>query len=126
MNAPLSSQVKNKRRQQAYQRGKWAEYLAATWLIFKGYRIISLRYKTIHGEIDLIARRGNMIIFVEVKTRKTIDIAKQSVTIKQRQRIANAATQFLKTRPRLARYTTRYDIIAIMPHKLPQHVKAAW
>jgi len=125
MNVRSSSLAKNKK-QQAYQRGKWAEYLAAAMLIFKGYRILTLRYKATHGEIDIIARRGRTIVFIEVKARKSLTAGKESVTVKQRERISNAATQFMKQRPRLSNLTSRYDIVVIVSKSLPKHIKSAW
>ena len=125
MNVRSPSLAKNKK-QKAYQRGKWAEYLAAAMLIFKGYRILTLRYKAIHGEIDIIARRGRTIVFIEVKARKSLTAGKESVTVKQRERISNAATQFMKQRPRLSNLTSRYDIVVIIPKSLPKHIKSAW
>ncbi len=125
MNAPSPSLAKNKK-QQAYQRGKWAEYIAAGWLICKGYRILAMRYKTPHGEVDIIARRGNIIAFIEVKARSSYDSAKLSITQRQRERIAHGASLFLKRRKRLSHLTPRYDIMAIIPRKWPKHVASAW
>ena len=125
MNAHSPSPAKNKK-QRAYLRGKWAEYIAAFWLIIKGYRILAMRYKTPHGEVDIIARRGRVIAFIEVKARPDYETAKLSITPQQRSRIAAGAALFLKRRPRLAKLTPRYDIIAIMPKKLPKHVAGAW
>jgi len=65
-----------------YTRGIWAEYYAAFVLIFKGYRILGLRYKTKVGEIDLVARKGNVTIFTEVKFRDNEADALEAVTHK--------------------------------------------
>lgn len=125
MNAPSPSPAKDKKLK-AYQRGKWAEYIAAGWLMLKGYRILALRYKTPQGEIDLIAKRGNTIAFVEVKARSNYESAKLSVSGHQRKRISDAATIYIKRKPKLAKLSPRYDIVAITPKKLPKHLKAAW
>ena len=125
MNVRSSSLAKNKK-QKAYQLGKWAVYIAAAMLIFKGYRILTLRYKATHGEIDVIARRGRTIAFIEVKARKSLTAGKESVTAKQRERISNAATQFMKQRPRLSNLTSRYDIVVITPKSFPKHITSAW
>lgn len=125
MNAPSPSPAKNKKLK-AYKRGKWAEYLAAVWLLLKGYRILALRYKTPHGEIDLIAKRGKIIAFIEVKARSDYESAKLSVSRQQRKRISDAATLYIKRKPKLSILKARYDIIAITPNKLPKHVIGAW
>lgn len=61
------------KRQKAYRRGHSAERLAAVALMLKGYRIIGRRYRTKLGEIDLIARRGDIVLMVEVKARPTLE-----------------------------------------------------
>ena len=85
-----------------------------------------MRYKTPHGEVDIIARRRSIIAFIEVKARSSYDSAKLSITPRQRKRIAYGASLFLKRRKRLSHLTPRYDIVAIMPRKWPKHVIAAW
>ena len=60
------------RRQHAQRKGHWAEWQAAAILFFKGYRIVAMRYKTSLGEIDLIARKGDLAVMVEVKARATV------------------------------------------------------
>ena len=58
-------------KQQTYDRGLWAENVAKIYLTFKGYRILQSRFKSPVGEIDIIAKKKNAIIFIEVKARKT-------------------------------------------------------
>lgn len=77
-----------------YKRGVRAEYLAAIYLFLKGYRILKNRYKTPVGEIDIIARKKDTLVFVEVKTRKTMEDGLNSITHKSRQRISKAARYF--------------------------------
>jgi len=60
-------------RRKALGRGHVSEYLAALYLMLKGYRIVALGYRTKLGEIDIIARKRNLAIFVEVKARRAID-----------------------------------------------------
>lgn len=72
----------NNQKQKTYQRGLHAETVAVWFLRLKGYKILVRRYKTKVGEIDIIARRGNKIIFTEVKARPSIDIALESITRK--------------------------------------------
>jgi len=77
-------------RKAAERRGRRAEYFAASALVLKGYSILELRYKTPMGEIDIIARRGKLIAFVEVKARASIEDAVNAITHKARQRICMA------------------------------------
>ena len=57
------------RRQKAERRGHVSEWIAAAYLLLKGYRILALRYRTKLGEIDIVARKGDLAVFVEVKAR---------------------------------------------------------
>jgi putative endonuclease len=78
-------------RQVAFRLGISAESRAAAFLIAKGFRILARRWRSPVGEIDIIARRRELLIFVEVKARDRIDDAAWSVTDRQRGRIAAAA-----------------------------------
>jgi len=113
-------------RQAAFRRGISAESLAAAWLIGKGYRILSRRFRCAGGEIDIIAGRRHTIIFVEVKARASLDDAAESVTPRQRGRIAAAAEIWLAQNPKVAFKDLRFDAILIAPGKLPQHIHGAF
>src|SRR5258707_15299491 len=67
----------------AFRTGISAEARACAYLILKGYRILAKRYRTPHGEVDVIARRGRALVFVEVKARATLDDAAYAVTPRQ-------------------------------------------
>jgi len=82
-------------RQASEKRGRRAESLAALMLRLKGYAILTRRYRSPVGEIDLVARRGHTLAMVEVKARMTAEDAAFAVTLHQRQRIARAAEHFL-------------------------------
>ena len=84
-------------RQVAFRTGISAESRAAVFLIAKGFRILARRWRSPVGEIDIIARRRTLLIFVEVKARENLDDAAWSVTPRQRQRIAAAAEVWLRT-----------------------------
>src|ERR1043166_1212112 len=71
----------------AFQTGISAESRAAAFLFAKGYRTLAKRFRTPHGEIDLIVRRRNLLAFVEVKARATLDDAAFAVTPRQQARI---------------------------------------
>lgn len=112
-------------RRKAEKRGRRGEYLAAAVLMLKGYSILEMRYKTPMGEIDIIARRGKMIAFIEVKARPTVEDAINAVTYKARQRICAAGAAYL-SRKRLSEFDQRYDVIAICPRRWPVHIRDAW
>src|SRR5689334_7771603 len=80
----------------AFQTGILAESRAAAFLFAKGYRTLAKRFRTPHGEIDLIVRRRNLLAFVEVKARATLDDAAFDVTPRQQPRIINAAQARLR------------------------------
>ena len=110
----------------AFQTGLSAESRAAAFLIAKGYRILAKRFKTPYGEIDLVARRRNLIAFVEVKARASLDDAAWAVTPRQQQRIINAAQAWLMAHPEHAEFDMRFDAVLIAPKHLPKHLMAAF
>src|SRR3569833_2812595 len=110
----------------AFRTGISAESRAAAYLMAKGYRILAKRYRTPHGEIDLVARRRNLIAFVEVKARASLDDAAYAVTPRQQQRIINAAQGWLVTHPEHAEFELRFDAVLIAPRRLPRHLLAAF
>ena len=110
----------------AFRTGISAESRAAAYLMAKGYRILAKRYRTAHGEIDLVARRRNLIAFVEVKARATLDDAAFAVTPRQQQRIIDAAQGWLVAHPEHAEFELRFDAMLIAPKRLPRHVLAAF
>jgi putative endonuclease len=106
--------------------GRRAENLAALWLQLKGYRILDRRAKTPHGEIDLVAVRGKALVFVEVKARANLVRALESVTPQARKRIERGSALWVSRHRRYADFNWRYDIIAMLPGRLPRHVRDAW
>ncbi|MFD1198380.1 YraN family protein [Brucella gallinifaecis] len=108
----------------AFFRGHSAERLAAFALMLKGYRIIARRYRTRLGEIDLIARRGNLILIVEVKARPSIEAAQLAVTPQAMRRIEAAADLWLQRQPDHAKLSLRFDLVAVLPRRWPKHVAA--
>src|SRR5919201_536979 len=97
----------------AFRTGLSAESRAAAFLIAKGYRILAKRFRTPYGEIDLVARRRNLIAFVEVKARASLDDAAWAVTPRQQQRIINAAQAWLVAHPAHAEFEMRCDAMLI-------------
>jgi putative endonuclease len=116
----------NNTRLQAYRRGRWAERAASVWLRLKGYRILTRGYRTPAGEIDLIARKGRLVIFVEVKARADLDSAQAAIGRRQRQRIRQAAAIFLQRNSKLSTCDCRFDAILITPNSWPRHIGDAW
>lgn len=108
------------------RRGRRAERLAAWRLRLAGYRVLARRYRTPVGEIDLIARRGRRLVMVEVKARPTEALARQAVPERQRRRIAMAARRFLAANPRYRDHAVRFDVVAVVPGRLPIVIADAW
>ena len=113
-------------RQAAYRRGLSAESWAALLLRLKGYRILARRFAAEVGEIDLIAQRGRVLVFVEVKARRSFDDALLSIHPRQRARIVRGAHAYLARNPKLAACDLRFDAILVAPRRLPRHVSAAF
>jgi len=110
----------------AFRTGLSAESRAAAWLMAKGYRILAKRFRTSHGEIDLVARKRHLVAFVEVKARATLDEAAYAVTPRQQARIIAAAEAWLMAHPEHAEYELRFDAMLIAPGHLPRHLLAAF
>jgi putative endonuclease len=110
----------------AFRTGLSAESRAAAFLMAKGYRILAKRFRTPYGEIDIIARRRNLIVFIEVKARASLDDAAYAVTPRQQQRIIDAAQGWLMTHPEHADFELRFDAMLIAPRRLPRHLLAAF
>jgi putative endonuclease len=121
---PQENNQENKR--VAFRTGISAESWAAAFLIAKGFRIVARRWKSPVGEIDIIARRRSLLVFVEVKARQDLDAAAWSVTERQRGRIVAAAEAWL------ARYADdrirdiRFDAMLVAPGRIPRHIPAAF
>jgi putative endonuclease len=113
-------------RQRAERRGRRAETIAAWYLRLKGFRILARRYRTPVGEIDLIARRGRLVAFVEVKQRPTPGEAAEAVGPAGRRRIARAAAAWLATHPAAAGLDFRFDVVITSPARLPSHICGAF
>ncbi|WP_028032174.1 YraN family protein [Chelativorans sp. J32] len=110
-------------RLRAYRKGHRGEWIAAIALMLKGYRILARRFRTPLGEIDLIARRGDLVAIVEVKARPTLAEAMEAVSFTAQRRIDAAADLWLARQPDYARLSLRYDLVAIVPRRWPVHVK---
>jgi putative endonuclease len=110
----------------AFRLGLSAESRAALFLIAKAYRILARRWKTPFGEIDIIARRRRVLVFVEVKARERIDDALEAVTERSKHRIVSAAELWRARHPHHANGEIRFDVIVVTPGKLPRHIANAF
>jgi putative endonuclease len=110
----------------AFGLGLSAESRAAAYLVAKGYRILARRWKNPAGEIDIVARRRQLLVFVEVKARASLDAAAESVLPRQQHRIVAAAEAWLATYPDPKIVDMRFDAVLVAPGKLPRHVQGAF
>ncbi|MBI1385453.1 MAG: YraN family protein [Rhizobiales bacterium] len=108
-------------RRRRYRVGLAAEWLAVLLLTCKGYRILARRHRTPVGEIDIVARRGTTIAFVEVKRRDSEEAAIAAFTPRQARRLVRAAEHYLAGRPRLSHLAPRFDLVTARPGRLPSH-----
>lgn len=119
-----------KDRRQNEWRGRLAEIVAIWWLRLKGYQIEGHRIQTPMGEIDLVARRGHTLAFIEVKLRRTHDIGLRAVTRYQQRRIARAAEiaapSFVASKSPRSNVDIRFDVITLAPWSWPRHLIDAW
>lgn len=114
------------KKRRAGRYGRFAETLAAWSLRFKGYRILARGYRCPAGEIDIIARRGGLLVFAEVKARQDQAEAALALRPNQTARITRASQAFIQTRPPLAKLDIRFDVILVSPMRLPLHLVDAW
>ena len=113
-------------RQKAQKRGNRGEWLAAIALRLKGYRIIERGFRTKLGEIDIIARKGDLVAIIEVKARRDVSSAVDAVGYEAQRRISNAANIWLSKQRDYERLSIRFDIIAVVPGNWPKHMPNAF
>jgi putative endonuclease len=113
------------KRQAAEKRGRGAESIAAIWLRLFGWRILARRARVRGGEVDLIARRGRTLAFVEVKARGSDEAAGFALDHYRLRRVAVAA-QILAPRYMRSGDDLRIDAIFIVPRRLPRHLPDVW
>ena len=113
-------------RPSSFQTGLSAEQQAARFLEAQGFAICARRFRSGAGEIDIVARRADLLIFVEVKARARLDDAAYAVGQRQQRRIARAAAIWLASNPEDAALDMRFDCILIAPGDPPCHIPAAF
>jgi putative endonuclease len=95
-------------------------------LIAKGYRIVARRWKTPFGEIDIVARRRQVLVFAEVKARERANDAAEAVTERNKRRIVAAAELWLAHHPDDVQRAIRFDVMLVTPGRMPQHIANAF
>jgi putative endonuclease len=113
-------------RQAAFLVGVSAESRAAAYLTGRGYAIAARRFKSRVGEVDIVARRGPELVFVEVKARNRLDDAALSVTPRQQRRIIAAAEAWLADHPDDGMRDIRFDVILVARNGATEHITAAF
>ena len=115
----------------SYSKGVRAEKLAAEQLRGDGYSILKERYKTKFGEIDIVALKGQCLVFVEVKAHSSVSDSLYAVTPKTRRRIEQSALWFLSEYPEYVGFDMRFDVIPFAGDLsdggiLGEHLDNAW
>ncbi|WP_324260579.1 YraN family protein [Altererythrobacter sp. H2] len=113
------------KRQRAEKQGRAGEGRAALWLQVKGWRILDRRRKTPLGEIDLVAKRGNVVAFVEVKWRATAAELDLAIDERRLARVAAAAEAVAHEYAKDGE-DIRIDVLLLAPNLFPRHIVNAW
>lgn len=114
------------RRQAAHAYGMQAEQQAAQYLQREGYAIVAHRYRNAYGEIDLIARKGDCLCFIEVKARRKLEDGLYALTPRQQKRLVNCALGYVAEHPAFAQCDMRFDLIAIAGWQLQHETHIVW
>ena len=109
----------------AEAKGRRGEWLAANYLRLKGWSILAQRLKTPRGEVDLVAKRGNLVAFVEVKWRARAEDLDFAIDERRLARVA-AAAEILAARYVEQGDDLRIDVLLLAPGQLPRHIANAW
>ncbi|AJR22604.1 MULTISPECIES: YraN family protein [Sphingobium] len=113
------------KRRAAEKRGKQAERIAGWWLRLKGWQIVGRRLRTPAGEVDLVARRGRMLAFVEVKARATDADLHLAIDERRLSRVA-AAAEILFHDLAKPGDDMRIDVMLLAPGRPPRHLANVW
>ena len=113
------------KRQAAEARGRRAETIAAWWLRLHGWRIVAQRARNPRGEVDLIARRGKTLAFVEVKARVAEHNLALAIDKSRLRRVAAAAESMIPQYGKGAE-NIRIDVILVAPWAWPRHLINVW
>lgn len=113
------------RRARAERQGRRGETLAAWWLWLHGWRVLARRVRVKAGEVDIVARKGRTVAFIEVKWRRHAALLAEAIDAGRLRRVARAARVIA---PRYARTgdDVRIDVILIAPRSWPRRIANAW
>jgi len=123
---PAAGSPTAERRRRADRAGRVAETLCVVSLMLRGYRVLARRFRSPVGELDIVARRGRVLAFVEVKARSNLGLAAESIGARQRSRVERAAEAYLARHPALLRLDQRFDAMLVAPWRWPRHLCDAW
>ena len=113
-------------RQRAERWGRMAEAIASAHMIARGYRIEARNWRTASGEVDIIARRGDVVVFVEVKARESEEAALMAISRESQWRIEAAGQDWIMAQPDGGRLSWRNDVIAVRRWGRPVHYEDVW
>jgi len=117
-------------REQAQRRGRWGENLCRLSLTLSGWTVLHHGFSGNRGsgagEIDLIAKRGQTLAFIEVKARPDLTSGLEAVSHTQQARITRGAEQFLAAHPDLTHHAIRFDVMVVRPWRWPKRIPDAW
>lgn len=112
-------------RRVAEQRGRQGERIAGWWLRLKGWSILARRVRTPAGEVDIIARRGAMVAFIEVKVRASEAALAEAIDERRLRRVA-AAAEALAAVYLQPGDDMRLDVMLLAPGRPPRHLENVW
>lgn len=116
----------HRKRRNSHRNGILAEYAALAWLTVKGYRFVAWRCRTPVGEIDLVLRRGYVLVCVEVKARAALTDAAAAIHAQNQSRVVRATQYFISRHPAYMDYQVRFDAVLISWYRLPHHLVNAF
>ncbi len=105
------------------QKGRKAEECAARYLQRRGFHILSRNVRLGRGELDIVARNGDVLAFVEVKARNEREAALLAMHKDKCTRLVSAARAWLGRHPKLAQLQSRFDLIILTPGRLRMHIE---
>ncbi len=108
--------------------GDQFEQHAAQWLRDRGQQVLAKNFRARTGEIDLITREQNLLVFVEVKARSHPGFGGAAITVDRRKqaRILRTAQVFLRRHPQYAHFACRFDVLAFEPPQSPGEFEIRW
>jgi putative endonuclease len=110
----------------SYELGILAEKLAIDFLLQNRYSVLQKRYRTPYGEIDIVCRQKDVLVFVEVKKRGSLDESAYSISNTQKKRIFEASQFFIQTHPQFEQMEQRFDAILFGQTRKPLHILNAF